>query len=74
MAARQMLKTMLASARKEHVARSHLYITPPAKGDGASFRRNKFWKEIMQSDVLVFDFQDGCPPAERENVVSACNV
>ena len=65
MAARQMLVKSLHSAKISHLARTHLFLTP-----SAGLRRNKFWMETMESDVLVFDFQDGCPPGERGNVVS----
>ena len=63
MASRQMLKSMMSSASMRHVARTHLFLNPKA-----GLRRNKFWKETMQSDVLVFDFQDGCPPGMRSTV------
>ena len=66
MASRQMLKSMMASAKMKHIARSHLFLHPRA-----GLKRNTFWKETMESDVLVFDFQDDCPPRERKNVVSA---
>ena len=63
MAARQMLQSLMSSARMKHVARTHLFLHPKA-----GLRRNKYWKETMQSDVLVFDFQDGCPPGMRSTV------
>lgn len=64
MAARQMLVKSLQSAKISHLARTHLFLTP-----SAGLGRNKFWMETMESDVLVFDFQDGCPPGERGNVM-----
>lgn len=54
---------MMPSASMRHVARTHLFLHPKA-----GLRRNEFWKESMQSDVLVFDFQDGCPPDMRSTV------
>ena len=65
MAARQMLKSMMDSAKTKHLARSYLFLNSQA-----GFKRNSFWRESMESDVLVYDFQDGCPPGERDNVVS----
>eukprot|EP01083_Nonionella_stella_P042591 114986_1 len=64
MSARQMLKSMMVSANMKHLARSLLFLHPKA-----GLRRNKFWKETMDSDVLVFDFQDGCPPEDRHHVM-----
>lgn len=78
MAARQMLKFMMGSAPKsyhgkeptsrnnrfQHLCRTHLFLHPKA-----GLRRNKFWRQTMDSDVLVMDFQDGCPPEERHHVV-----
>jgi hypothetical protein len=62
---RQMMRSLLSSASRNHVARSHLFLQAQA-----GLRRNRFWKEIMDTDILVFDFQDGCPPDQRANVVS----
>lgn len=50
--------------RFQHLCRTHLFLHPKA-----GLRRNKFWRETMESDVLVMDFQDGCPPEERHHVV-----
>ena len=69
MASRQMLQSLLPSARMKHVARSHLFLHPKA-----GLRRNKFWKETMQSDALVFDFQDGCPPGMRSTVAEGLGL
>ncbi len=64
MAARQMQVPMLkAGGGYEYIARSHLFLS-----SRSGLSRNRFWPQTMQADVLVFDFQDGCPPGERGNV------
>ncbi|VEU34321.1 unnamed protein product [Pseudo-nitzschia multistriata] len=63
-ASAMMLKSMMDSAKMKHLARSHLFLSPQA-----GLKRNSFWRETMESDVLVYDFQDGCPPGERGNVM-----
>ena len=68
-ASAMMLKSMMDSAKMKHLARSHLFLSPQA-----GLKRNSFWRETMESDVLVYDFQDGCPPGERGNVVSIESV
>ena len=62
-AASQMMQSVLRSTKNSHVARSHLFLAPRA-----GLQRGKFWPQAMQSDVLVYDFQDGCPPGEDINV------
>ncbi len=52
-----------AGGGSEFLARSHLFLS-----SRAGLYRNKYWPESMEADVLVFDFQDGCPPGERGNV------
>ena len=49
-----MLKSLLSSAQRTHLARTHLFVTP--KG---TLRQNKFWADTMESDVLVYDFCNG---------------
>lgn len=64
MASRQMLVSLLKSGGgSEHLARTHLFLS-----SRSGLYRNKHWANIMESDVLIFDFQDGCPPGERRNV------
>ncbi len=63
-AIRQMQASMLkAGGGSEFLARSHLFLS-----SSAGLYRNKYWPESMEADVLIFDFQDGCPPGERGNV------
>ena len=62
-AAIQMLSGALRSARASHVARSHLFLA-----SRAGLTRGKYWREAMASDVLVYDYQDGMPPGEDDNV------
>ena len=59
----QMMRSTLRSAKEAHVARSHLFLA-----SGAGLERGRFWAEAMSSDVLVYDFQDGCRPGEEGNV------
>ena len=60
-----MLKSLLASARRHHLARTHLFVTP-----NATKRRNRLWANgSMEADVLVYDFQDGCPPKDYPHVM-----
>ena len=66
---RQMLRILLPSASRLHLARTHLFLNPKA-----GLRRNRFWRHIMESDVLVYDFQDGCPPGERLNVFTGLRI
>ena len=63
MATNQMLRSLLSSANHLHLARTHLFLS--SRG---GLSRNQFWPQSMASDVLVYDFQDGCPPGARGNV------
>ena len=62
-AASQMMRSTLRSAKGSHVARSHLFL-----GSTLGLARGRFWPEAMASDVLVYDFQDGCRPGKEANV------
>ena len=63
-AARQMQVQLLkAGGNCRFLARSCLFLSPRA-----GLSRNKHWTNCMESDVLIYDFQDGCPPQERQHV------
>ncbi len=69
MASRQMLKSLLPSAKRHHLARTLLFVTPRG-----TLYRNKFWADTMDADVLVYDFQDGCPPKDYMKVMDGLRI
>ena len=68
-AASQMMRRTLHSSKGSHVARSHLFL-----GTTSGLARGRFWPEAMASEVIIYEFQDGCRPGEEVNIFESIKI